>query len=54
LKGIGRSRILRVPSIMIIEERGSLAVANVRGGAVKWYYEAKNSVLECEVVERGE
>jgi hypothetical protein len=39
---------------MIIEERGSLAVTSVRGGAIKWYYEAKNSVLECEGAERGE
>ena len=39
---------------MIIEERGSLAVASVRGRAAKWYYEAKNSVLECEGAKRGE
>ena len=36
---------------MIIEERGSLAVASVRGGVAKWYYEAKNSDLECEGAE---
>jgi hypothetical protein len=40
---------------MIIDERGNLAVASVRGGgAVKWYYKAKNSVLECKGAERGE
>jgi hypothetical protein len=48
VKGIGRSKILRVPLIMIIEEMGSLVVASVRGGAAKRYYEAKNSDLECE------
>ena len=36
---------------MIIEERGSLAVESIRGGAVKWDYEAKNSVLECAGAE---
>jgi hypothetical protein len=39
---------------MIIEKRGSLVMASVRGGAAKWYYEAKNSNLECEGAERGE
>jgi hypothetical protein len=39
---------------MIIKERGNLAVVSVRGGAAKWFYEAKNSDLECEGAERGE
>jgi hypothetical protein len=38
---------------MIIEKRGSLVMASIRGGAAKWYYEAKNSNLECEGAERG-
>jgi hypothetical protein len=36
---------------MIIEERDILAMASVRGKAAKWYYEAKNSDLECEGAE---
>jgi hypothetical protein len=36
---------------MIIEEKGNLAVVSVKGGVAKWYYEAKNSDLECEGVE---
>jgi hypothetical protein len=39
---------------MTIEERGSLAMVSARGGAAKWFNEAKNSDLECEGVERGE
>jgi hypothetical protein len=47
----GRSRTLSAPLTMIIEEMGSLVVASVRGGAVKLYHEAKNSVMEREGAE---